>query len=113
MARVCHGGRLLLFSPQAKERAVHRANDQAALRDRWNDQAAGMNAGGTPILTGGLKPVPIQMRSRDAQIAEVMKMTNEDIAAALGFSDAANFRHAFRRLTKAAPHDFRGISGRA
>src|SRR5262252_4535028 len=54
----------------------------SGLRDRWNDQAAGMNAGGTPILTGGLKPVPIQMRSRDAQIAEVMKMTNEDIALA-------------------------------
>lgn len=51
-----------------------------ALRDRWNDQAAGMNAGGTPILTGGLKPVPITMRSRDAQIAEVLKMTDQDIA---------------------------------
>jgi len=51
-----------------------------ALRDRWNDQATGMYQGGTPILTGGLKPVPITMRSRDAQIAEVLKMTNEDIA---------------------------------
>jgi AraC-like DNA-binding protein len=40
-------------------------------------------------------------------------LTVEDIAEALGFSDAANFRHAFRRWTKAAPHDFRGISGRA
>jgi AraC-like DNA-binding protein len=40
-------------------------------------------------------------------------LTVEDIAEALGFSDAANFRHAFRRWTKAAPHEFRGISGRA
>jgi AraC-like DNA-binding protein len=40
-------------------------------------------------------------------------LTVEDIAEALGFSDAANFTHAFRRWTKAAPHDFRGISGRA
>jgi AraC-like DNA-binding protein len=35
------------------------------------------------------------------------KMTNEDIAFALGFSDAANFRHAFRRWTGKAPNDYR------
>jgi AraC-like DNA-binding protein len=40
-------------------------------------------------------------------------LTVEEIAEALGFSDAANFRHAFRRWTKAAPHEFRGIAGRA
>jgi AraC-like DNA-binding protein len=34
-------------------------------------------------------------------------MTNEDIAAALGFSDAANFRHAFRRWTAKTPSEFR------
>jgi AraC-like DNA-binding protein len=34
-------------------------------------------------------------------------MTNEDIAAALGFSDAANFRHAFRRWTGKSPSLFR------
>jgi AraC-like DNA-binding protein len=39
-------------------------------------------------------------------------LTVEDIAEALGFSDAANFRHAFRRWTKRAPHEFRSISGR-
>jgi phage portal protein BeeE len=42
--------------------------------------STGLNQGNTVILTGGLKPVPITMRSRDAQIAEVLKMTNEDIA---------------------------------
>jgi len=52
----------------------------AAVRDRWNDQAMGMNAGGTVILTGGLKPQPITMRSRDAQIAEILKMSDQDIA---------------------------------
>jgi AraC-like DNA-binding protein len=35
------------------------------------------------------------------------EMTNEDIAFALGFSDAANFRHAFRRWTGKAPNNFR------
>jgi AraC-like DNA-binding protein len=38
-------------------------------------------------------------------------LTVEDIAEALGFSDAANFRHAFRRWTNSAPHEFRGIAG--
>lgn len=37
-------------------------------------------------------------------------LTVEDIAEALGFSDAANFRHAFRRWTKSAPHEFRATS---
>jgi AraC-like DNA-binding protein len=35
------------------------------------------------------------------------KMTTEDIGFALGFSDAANFRHAFRRWTGKTPHEFR------
>jgi AraC-like DNA-binding protein len=39
-------------------------------------------------------------------------MTNEDIAFALGFSDAANFRHAFRRWTKRTPREFRLRMGR-
>ena len=34
-------------------------------------------------------------------------MTTQDIAFALGFSDAANFRHAFRRWTGKTPHEFR------
>jgi AraC-like DNA-binding protein len=34
-------------------------------------------------------------------------MTMEDIAFALGFSDSANFRHAFRRWAGKAPHEFR------
>ncbi len=35
------------------------------------------------------------------------KMTNDDIGFALGYSDAANFRHAFRRWTGRTPHEFR------
>lgn len=34
-------------------------------------------------------------------------MTIEDVAQAVGFSDAANFRHAFRRWTGLSPLDFR------
>jgi AraC-like DNA-binding protein len=36
------------------------------------------------------------------------KLANEDIALALGFSDAANFRRAFRRWTDKSPSDIRG-----
>jgi AraC-like DNA-binding protein len=35
------------------------------------------------------------------------ELTVEDVAELLGFSDAANFRHAFRRWTSAAPRQFR------
>lgn len=38
-------------------------------------------------------------------------LTVEDIAFALGFSDAANFRHAFQRWTRKSPNEFRGLSG--
>jgi len=40
-------------------------------------------------------------------------LTVEDIAHAVGFKEAASFRQAFRRWTKAAPQQFRDISGRA
>lgn len=35
------------------------------------------------------------------------RMTNEEIAARLDYSDAANFRHAFSRWTGKSPSDFR------
>jgi AraC-like DNA-binding protein len=41
------------------------------------------------------------------QYLTTTRMTTEDIAEALGFSDAANFRHAFRRWTGRRPGEFR------
>jgi AraC-like DNA-binding protein len=35
------------------------------------------------------------------------EMTMDDIACALGFSETANFRHAFRRWKRSSPRDFR------
>ena len=35
-------------------------------------------------------------------------MSNEEIASRVGYSDAANFRHAFKRWTGKNPSDFRG-----
>jgi len=52
------------------------------LRDRWNEQTRGLNSGQTPILTAGIKPVPLTMNSVDAQLADVFKMTEQHIALA-------------------------------
>jgi AraC-like DNA-binding protein len=40
------------------------------------------------------------------------QMTNEEIASRLGYSDAANFRHAFLRWTGKNPSSLRAVAGR-
>ena len=42
-----------------------------------------------------------------SEYLKTTKMTTEDIASLVGFSDAANFRRAFRRWTGKAPKEFR------
>jgi HK97 family phage portal protein len=54
-----------------------------AARQRWEEHSKGIGTGGTVILNGGLKPVAIPtITGRDAQIAEVLNATDEDIALA-------------------------------
>ncbi len=53
-----------------------------ALRDRWNEQSQGLNQGKTPILTAGLKVMPWSMGGKDAATAEMLKLSNENIALA-------------------------------
>jgi len=53
-----------------------------ALRDRWNEQVKGIAKGGTPILTAGLKVSPWAVAGRDASTAEILKLSNEQIALA-------------------------------
>lgn len=51
------------------------------LRARWDAHTKGENAGGTPIASWGLKAKPVTTGSgADAQLAEIMKMSNESIA---------------------------------
>ncbi len=53
-----------------------------------------------------------QLRSQVAmKYLRETAMTNEDVAFALGFTDAANFRHAFRRWTGRTPSEFRTTVG--
>jgi HK97 family phage portal protein len=53
-----------------------------AIRDRWEDQTSGENQGKTPVLTHGFKVTPWGIGGRDAQIAEIAKLSAERIALA-------------------------------
>jgi HK97 family phage portal protein len=54
------------------------------LRDRWHEQAKGLAQGGTPILTSGLKVEPWAVPAKDAQLAELSKLSAERICYAFG-----------------------------
>ena len=52
------------------------------LRQRWNEQTQGENAGGTPILAWGLKAKPVSMSPADARLADMLKIGHQSIALA-------------------------------
>lgn len=52
------------------------------LRAAWDEQTRGSGSGGTPILTAGLKPQVVSSKAVDAQVAELMKMSAQNIALA-------------------------------
>jgi HK97 family phage portal protein len=58
------------------------ADQTKALRDRWNEQTQGDSAGGTPILAWGLKATPVATTPHDAQLAEMLKMSDQNVALA-------------------------------
>jgi HK97 family phage portal protein len=58
--------------------------DRDELRNRWNEQAKGLNTGGVPILTHGMKFQPISISNEDAQIVEQLKLNDRAIAAMFG-----------------------------
>lgn len=51
-----------------------------ALQDRWDERSKGMAQGKTPVLTHGLKVMPWSVGGRDAQLAELLKYSKENIA---------------------------------
>jgi len=53
-----------------------------ALRASWDEQTKGENAGGTPILSWGLKAKPVTTTANDGQLAEMLKMTEQNVALA-------------------------------
>lgn len=52
------------------------------LRARWKEQTTGENAGGTPILSWGLKAKAHPQSAADGQLAEMLKMSDQNIALA-------------------------------
>ncbi len=52
------------------------------LRERWNEQTQGEKAGGTPILSWGLKAKPVSISPADARLADMLKITDQSIALA-------------------------------
>lgn len=58
------------------------SEQMTTLRAAWEDQSQGLNSGGVPILTRGLKWQALSITSQDAQLVEAYGMTNETIARA-------------------------------
>lgn len=58
------------------------ADQTRELRNVWNQQTQGENAGGTPILSWGLKAKPVTMTAKDGEIADLLKMSEQNVALA-------------------------------
>lgn len=52
------------------------------LRRSWDAQTKGDGAGGTPILAWGLKAKPISTNANDSRLADMLKLTDQNIALA-------------------------------
>lgn len=57
--------------------------DQAMqIKEAWDAQTRGAGVGGTPILSGGFKPVVVSSTAVDAQLAETLQMSDQAVALA-------------------------------
>jgi HK97 family phage portal protein len=50
------------------------------LRERWNEVSKGLNVGGVPILTAGLKFQPMAISAKDTQAIEILKANDAMVA---------------------------------
>lgn len=51
------------------------------LREHWDSQTQGENAGRTPVMTWGLKAKQMQATAKDGELADMLKMTDTRIAS--------------------------------
>lgn len=58
------------------------AEQTQALRARWDEQTKGDGAGGTPILTWGLKAKQVSTSAKDSTLADMLKLSDQNIALA-------------------------------
>jgi HK97 family phage portal protein len=56
------------------------AEQVSNLRLLWDEASKGLNAGKTPILSAGLKPLPITVSPQDAQLKDLLKLSDEHVA---------------------------------
>jgi HK97 family phage portal protein len=68
------------FVLSTDQRLDNATND--AMRAKVSERIGGMNAGMPLILSNGLKPHPLTTNAVDAQLAEMLKMSNANIALA-------------------------------
>ena len=54
------------------------------LRTRWNEHSTGLNSGGVPILTAGLKFDALGLNAQDSQIIDALKLNDRTIAGVFG-----------------------------
>lgn len=62
------------------DNATLTAEQVRQIRTAWNEQSVGLNQGKTPILSHGLKPLPINVTAKDAQLADILKLADQAIA---------------------------------
>lgn len=60
------------------------ADQIASLRESWDKQSQGMNQGGVPILSAGLKWNAMSVTSADAEVINSLKLSNDEIFRAMG-----------------------------
>lgn len=58
------------------------AEQTKQLRELWDSQTKGEHAGGTPILTWGLKAKAVGMSANDSKLADMLKLSDQNIALA-------------------------------
>lgn len=58
------------------------AEQTQSLRQRWDEQTKGDNAGGTPILAWGLKAKPVTISANDGRLADILKLSDQNVALA-------------------------------
>lgn len=57
--------------------------DQALqMKEAWDAQTRGDGIGGTPIMSGGFKPIVVSSNAVDAQLAETLKLSDQAVAEA-------------------------------
>lgn len=79
---------LAFYTNQARPSVVMSTDEKLTkeqlqqVHEAWNNQTRGANQGKTAFTSMGFKPIPISVSAQEAQMAEIMKMSDQRIALA-------------------------------